>query len=171
MVLPTGGQADELPDDPVDGGGRVVDGGAQSQTRHADGDAHVVEELACLRLAWSAGRDAVEDAEEAGGGRDGADHVDGGGHGLEVVDGGPAGDDDGREVGLAAVAPAGGRGLGIEVDDGGGEAVADGRAGDGERERGLARSALLRDDRDGFHACGLVRLSESRGQCTGRSGA
>ena len=227
VVLPTSGQAGGAADDVVDGGdlgrrlaaglvllgagasgGRVVDGGAQSEAGGADGDAHVGEEPARLGLARTAGRDAVEDAQEAGAGRNGADHLDGGGHGLEVVDGGAAGDEDqvggsgggdgalldagggvddgqidalpGRrfedarearrlggeddwEVGAAAVAPAGRGGLRVEVYDGGGEPVADGGAGDREAERGLARSALLRDDRDGFHACGLVRFREFSG--------
>ena len=114
--LPTGGQADCPADDVVDrrdlrrrlaarlellgadaGGGSLVDGGAQAQARGADGVAHVVEQAARLGLARPAGRNSVEDAEESGVGRDGADHFDGGGHGLKVVDGGPARDDD--EVG------------------------------------------------------------------------
>ena len=233
--LRTRGQADGLPDGVVDRGdlggglaaglvllgagargGRVVDGGAESEARGADRDVQVVEQPARLRLARAARGDAVQDAEEAGAGRDGADEVEGRGHRLEVVDGGPARDDDevggpgGRdgalldarggvhhgeidalprrrvehagearrlggqddgEFGGAAVAPARCGGLRIEVDDGGGEAVADGRAGDGEAERGLAGSALLRDDRDGFLAgveCGPP--VGNRGQCNGATG-
>ena len=47
-----------------------------------------------------------------------------------------------RGVAFAPVGPAGGGSLGIQVDDGGVEAAAEGCAGGGDGERGLARPAL-----------------------------
>ena len=66
--------------------------------------------------------------------------------------------DDDRTLGLAAVAPVGGRGLGIDVHDRSGKPVHDGRDGRRDAKRGLSCSALLGDNGDHLHMSTRFRV-------------